>query len=118
MEYLLAFRGLAHDPQRVLAAVYRFAGMCVELLCDVELSGRSYDTARSFKRFVAADTCAQKSAVRIVLYDPELTLRHALVSHGTEFGATPVEIKPHHYRGKPPHRACSGEKVHPILNKI
>jgi len=76
MKRSLAFRGLPHDPQGVLTAVYGFARMCVELLCDVQLSSWSYDSAGGFKGFVAADTCTQKSAARVVLHDPQFALRH------------------------------------------
>jgi hypothetical protein len=73
---LFAFGRFAHDPQGVLTAVYRLAGMCVELFCNIQLPCWPYDPARSLKRFIAADTCAQKSAFGVVLHDPQFALRH------------------------------------------
>jgi hypothetical protein len=38
VKQLLTFRGLAHDPQSVLAAIYRLALVSIELLLNVEVS--------------------------------------------------------------------------------
>ena len=90
--------------------------MRVKLFRNVNLPSWAYGTARSLKGLAATDTCAQKSTVRIVLNDPEFALCHALVSHGTGFGATPVEIKRHHYRTCG-WSYCSGHRSGPQWNQ-
>lgn len=50
MKRLLAFRGFAHDPQSVLAAVYRLALVGIELRLNVgiiELSIASFADAKA-----------------------------------------------------------------------
>jgi len=76
MKHLLAFRGLAHDAQGILAAVHRLAGVCVELLRNIQLPSWSHSAAGSLEGFIAAHTRAQQSTLRVVLNNPQLALRH------------------------------------------
>jgi hypothetical protein len=64
VKLLLSVRRFAHDPQSVLAAIYRLALVGIELCLNIGV----------FKLSIAALTYADSR--RGLLYDPQLALGH------------------------------------------
>ena len=91
---LLAFRGLAHDPQSVLAAVYRLALVHVEPLLNI-LPGRFDRHQPAGKLHVAVFTDAKQG---MVTHDPKFSFCHAPSLRRPCWHSIPVEIKWHHYQ--------------------
>ena len=75
---LLIFRGFFYDPQGILAAVHRFAGMTIELLLDTDLSFREIlKLARVCRELcIASVTHSENRNFFTSFYDPEFALRH------------------------------------------
>ena len=73
MKQLLAFRGLAHDPQSVLAAVQRLALVGCERLCNFYQRGISGDIARLELGVTAFADAKDKW---LAFYDPQFALGH------------------------------------------
>ena len=65
MKQLLAFSGLAHDPQSVLAAVYQFALVSVELCLNIISRRRKAGLELGIAVFAHADGGGRAS-----FYDP------------------------------------------------
>ena len=90
---LLTFRGLPHDPQCVLTAVYQFALMSVKLCLNIISGRREAGLELGVAVFAYADGRRRAS-----FYDPQASLLHdASLAHSEQIG-WPVEIKRHHYR--------------------
>ena len=78
MKWLLAFRGLTHDPQRVLTAVYRLAFVGIELVANAYQC--SIWVCQSLAHYaelsIAALTDAERWGLSGIFYDPQFALRH------------------------------------------
>jgi hypothetical protein len=77
----LTFRGLAHDPQRVLATVQRLAFMRVKL--GLQAGGRIFEAANvgRFELLTAMGANGNTRRCADVLHDPNSPFRHDSVSH-------------------------------------
>jgi hypothetical protein len=91
---LLILGGFTHDPQSVLAAVYRLALVHVEPLLNI-LPGRFDRHKPAGELHVAVFTDAEQ---RMVTHDPKFSLCHAPSLRRPCWHSIPVEIKWHHYR--------------------
>jgi hypothetical protein len=90
---LLAFRGLAHDPQRVLGAICQRALVSLKLYLNIGVWIRKARLELGITAFAYADGRGRPS-----FYDPQVSVRHdASLTHPGGNGI-PVEIKRHHYR--------------------
>jgi hypothetical protein len=68
---LLAFGGLAHDPQRILATVYRLALVSVKLGENISVRGGKAGLELRVAPFAHTD-----SRGRRLFYDPQASVRH------------------------------------------
>jgi hypothetical protein len=74
MKQLLTFRGFLHDPQCVLATVYRLTFVGIELPLNVRLG---ISTVRvSGKLCVATLTDSERRNIPNSLYDPKVATGH------------------------------------------
>jgi len=71
---LFAFSGFAHDPQRILAAVYRLARVSVELALNGGLCISPIRVADEL--LVASFADSEGRNISDPLYDPQLALWH------------------------------------------
>ena len=71
MKQLLAFRGFAHDPQSVLAAVYGLALVSIKLYLKVGVRIRKTRLELGIAVFADAD-----GRSRSFFHDPQASLRH------------------------------------------
>jgi hypothetical protein len=78
MKRLLAFGGLTHDPQSILAAIHRFASVAIELFLDTDLGFREIiKFARVCRKLcVASFTDSENRNFFGSFYDPEFALGH------------------------------------------
>jgi hypothetical protein len=95
MRQLFAFRGLAHDPQSVLAAVYELALVSIKLLLN---AGISIFKAFSRKLDIAAFADTQHwNAIGAFSYSESASGHDShCLAHSSGIGFL-VEIKQHHY---------------------
>jgi hypothetical protein len=70
VKQLLAFRGLAHDPQGILTAIYQFALVHTKLERNVGVSIRQAGLKLSIAPFTYA------SSRRALLHNPQFALCH------------------------------------------
>jgi hypothetical protein len=75
---LLAFRGLAHDPQGILTAVHRLAGVTIELFLDTDLGFREIIELAGVCRelYVASFADSENRNFFGSFYHPEFAPRH------------------------------------------
>jgi hypothetical protein len=91
---LLAFRGLAHGPQGVLAAVYGLALVSIKLCLNI-ISGpkREAGLEPGITQFANSDCWGRR-----FLYDPQASTSHDRSLPHSAGVVCPVVFKRHHYR--------------------